>query len=179
MRRVFSTAADLGCGEAFGDGRLAWQPFEGGQMLWVGRSDGGQGLIFVIIGRSQGPTWELYTDTYVEGEPVGTDELPPPGKFAPARGFGKLWRMNPALRAQLGWAVAPEQADQGASAMFSRAEGLSWLVGRSASNSVFITGGHLPHSYLATGKLDKGGTILPKPLFVVEPSARQQSGGSP
>jgi hypothetical protein len=120
-------------------------------MLWVGRSDGGQGLIFVIIGRAQGPTWELYTDTYVEGEPVGTDELPPPGKLAPVRGFGKLWRTNPTLRAQLGWAVAPERADQGASAMFSRAEGLSWLVGRSASNSVFIFRAGYPATVLEVG----------------------------
>jgi hypothetical protein len=42
LRRVWErSAADLGCGEAFGDGGLAWQPFEGGEMLWVGRGDGG------------------------------------------------------------------------------------------------------------------------------------------
>jgi hypothetical protein len=47
--------------------------------------------------------------------------------------------------------VAPERADQGASAMFSRAEGLSWLVGRSASNSVFIFRAGYPTTVLEVG----------------------------
>lgn len=83
-------AADLGCGEALGNGRLAWQPVEGGQILWVVRSDGGPDLISVINGRSlQGPVWGLYVDSYVDGEPAGTDELLMPGsRPSPSRSGG-------------------------------------------------------------------------------------------
>jgi hypothetical protein len=82
--------------------------------------------------------WQLFPDSYVEGEPVGTDELPPPGRFSPVRGFGKLWRMIPELRANLGWASAPEQAESGAVLQFSGRGGLSWMIHRAAPNMVYI-----------------------------------------
>ena len=136
-------ARDLGCPGAYvglseGIG-IATQPFERGTMLWLPRPDGGPGHIFAIIRRPDGShTWEIFTDTYVEGESVGTDELPPLGKFSPLRGFGKLWRMTPELRATLGWATAPEQADTGAVLQFSGRGGFSWMLHRAASNMVYI-----------------------------------------
>jgi hypothetical protein len=136
-------ARDLGCGAAYvgvseGIG-IATQPFEGGAMLWLPRPDGAPAHIFVLIRRSDGGlTWQIYLDSYVEGEPIGTDELPPPGKFSPVRGFGKLWRSVPEVRASLGWGIAPEQADTGAVLQFSGRGGFSWMIHRAASNMVYI-----------------------------------------
>ena len=39
---------------------------------------------------------------------------PPEGRYQPIRGFGKVWRENPQVREQLGWAIAPEQGFEGA-----------------------------------------------------------------
>jgi hypothetical protein len=135
--------SDLGCGNAFvgqseGIG-IATQPFEHGAMLWLPRPDGGQGLIFVMLQRSDGGvSWDSYVDSYVEGEPIGTDELPPPGLFSPVRGFGKLWRTVPEVRARLGWGTAPEQGDTGAVLQFSSRGGFSWMIHRAAPNMVYI-----------------------------------------
>jgi hypothetical protein len=136
-------ARDLGCGAAYAGVSenigIATQPFEGGAMLWLPRPDGGPAQIFVLLRRSDGGlSWLIYVDSYVEGEPVGTDELPPPGKFAPVRGFGKLWRTVPEVRAQLGWGTAPEQADTGAVLQFSSRGGFSWMIHRAAPNMVYI-----------------------------------------
>jgi hypothetical protein len=140
LRRTWETyAQDLGCGQPYGDWRIATQPFEGGEMVWVGRSDGSPGQIFVIVGNSNaGTNWQLYIDSYVEGEPVSTDELPPPGKFTPLRGFGKLWRTVPEVRQALGWALAPERDDSGTVLQFSGRQGLSWMIHRAASDMVYI-----------------------------------------
>ncbi len=136
-------ARDLGCGAAYvgvSEGiRIAAQAFEGGAMLWLPRPDSAPAHIFVIVHGSDGSLrWQLYTDSYVEGEPVGTDELPPPGKFTPVRGFGKLWRTVPEVRASLGWGAAPEQADTGAVLQFSGPGGFSWMIHRAAPNMVYI-----------------------------------------
>jgi hypothetical protein len=136
-------ARDLGCGAAYvgvseGIG-IATQPFEGGAMLWLPRPDGAPAHIFVIVRGTDGSLrWQIYIDSYVEGEPVGTDELPPPGKFSPVRGFGKLWRTVPEVRASLGWGSAPEQAESGAVLQFSGRGGFSWMLHRAASNRVYI-----------------------------------------
>ena len=36
-------------------------------------------------------------------------QTPPPGLVEPIRGFGKVWRNDPALASRLGWALAGEQ----------------------------------------------------------------------
>jgi hypothetical protein len=132
-------ARDLGCGQPFGDGRIAAQPFERGTMVWVGRADGGPGLIFVLTTIPAADlTWSSYIDTYSEGEPVGTDELPPPGKYAPVRGFGKLWRTVPELRQALGWALSPEVGDRGAVLQFGHPNGFQWIIHRRSTDMVYI-----------------------------------------
>jgi hypothetical protein len=136
-------ARDLGCGAAYvgvsENIGIATQPFEGGAMLWLPRPDGAPAHIFVIVRRSDGGlAWQMYVDSYVEGEPIGTDELPPPGKFSPVRGFGKLWRTVPEVRAQLGWGTAAEQGDTGAVLQFSNRGGFSWMIHRAAPNTVYI-----------------------------------------
>lgn len=35
---------------------------------------------------------------------------PPPGRYEPQRGFGKVWRDFPEVREALGWATLPEAA---------------------------------------------------------------------
>jgi hypothetical protein len=136
-------AQDQGCPRAYvgvteGIG-IATQSFEGGTMLWLPRPDGAPGHIFVVTPRSDGGvSWEIYIDSYIEGEQVGTDELPPPGKFAPVRGFGKLWRTVPEVRQSLGWATSAEQADTGAVVQFSVRGGFSWMIHRASSNMVYI-----------------------------------------
>jgi hypothetical protein len=140
LRRTWEVLArDLGCGQPYGDGRLAAQPFEGGAMIWVGRADGGPGQIFVL---TTVPTsdlvWTMYIDTYIEGEPIGIDELPPPGKFAPVRGFGKLWRTVPTVRQALGWAVSPEVADMGTVLQFGHRQGFNWMIHRASTDMVYI-----------------------------------------
>jgi hypothetical protein len=136
-------ARDLGCPSAYvgvseGIG-IATEPFEGGAMLWLPRPDGAPAHIFVIVRSPDGSLrWQIYVDSYVEGEPGGTDELPPPGKFPPVRSFGKLWRTVPEVRASLGWGTAPEQADTGTVLQFSGRGGLSWMIHRAAPNRVYI-----------------------------------------
>jgi hypothetical protein len=96
---------------------IAEQPFEGGLMVWVANEDVSGGKIFVVFNDASSPTgraWRALDDTYVEGEPVNTDILPPPGKYVPVRGFGKLWRDNEWVRHVLGFATAPEWGDVGA-----------------------------------------------------------------
>lgn len=87
---------------------LAYQPFELGMMFW--RGDVRQ----VDVLRQDG-TWESWADTWVEGQPVLDPALtPPPGRFQPMRGFGKVWRE--ALggpEAWIGWATAQEQGGAG------------------------------------------------------------------
>ncbi len=115
-RRVEPT---LGCPTAGGRTgvAIAEQPFEGGLMVWVSNEDVSGGKIFVIFNdasSSTGLAWRVLNDTYVEGEPVNTDIVPPPGKYVPVRGFGKAWRDNDWVRHVLGFATAPEWADVGA-----------------------------------------------------------------
>ena len=47
-------------------------------------------------------------------------ETPPAGLVEPVRGFGKVWRENPAVRQALGWATAPENGEQAQVVRFER-----------------------------------------------------------
>ena len=86
--------------------QVAEQVFENGRMFWLQPT----GQIWVMIVTSEGRgDWQIYEDTFVEGEPESDPELvPPEGMEQPTRGFGKLWRENPDLREALGWAITPE-----------------------------------------------------------------------
>jgi hypothetical protein len=79
----------------------AYMPFEGGHMIWRGDTT----EIYVLY--TDG-TYQAYEDTWVEGEIVKIEELPPQGLVAPGRGFGKLWATQPDVRDRLGWATAEE-----------------------------------------------------------------------
>jgi hypothetical protein len=80
----------------------AEQAFEGGDMLWLEE----ERLIFVLYDDG---TYEVYEDTFVEGEPETDPDIEPPASmWQPTRGFGKVWREHPQVREQLGWAWSQE-----------------------------------------------------------------------
>lgn len=86
---------------------VAQQQFENGQMFWVRPIN----QIWVLITTDDGTqTWQVYEDTFQEGEPEFDPELEAPSEDLeqPIRGFGKLWRENEQLQEQLGWALEPE-----------------------------------------------------------------------
>lgn len=79
----------------------AYQPFEGGHMVW--RSDTRE--IYVLYHNGD---HETYADTWQESELIEIEGTPPPGLQAPVRGFGKLWASQPGASERLGWATAAE-----------------------------------------------------------------------
>ncbi|MEJ2735827.1 MAG: hypothetical protein P8189_20060 [Anaerolineae bacterium] len=80
----------------------AYEPFERGHMVW--RSDTREIIVLYADGRK----YEVYDDTWQEGDPVDVPGTPPPGLQAPVRGFGHLYAHQPGVREGLGWATAPE-----------------------------------------------------------------------
>lgn len=99
----------------------AEQLFEGGRVVWLQEiakestrsglaSEGPLIFVFYEDGR-----WLRFEDTWTAAEPEQDPDLvPSPGMVQPVRGFGKVWRNNPQVREALGWALAPEQAFEGA-----------------------------------------------------------------
>ncbi len=85
---------------------VAEQRFENGWMLWLQPV----GQIWVIFIDDSGEyIWETHDDTFAEGEIESDPQIvPPEDLFQPIRGFGKLWRGNPDVRAALGWALEDE-----------------------------------------------------------------------
>jgi hypothetical protein len=73
-------------------------------MIWIQHTD----TIYVLYSNFDQPAWESFTDEFDEGmlEVDETWEDPPNDElFQPRRGFGMLWRNNPAVRARIGWAL--------------------------------------------------------------------------
>jgi hypothetical protein len=86
--------------------QVAEQVFEHGRLFWVQPRE--QIWVMIETGEKRG-TWQVYEDSFIEGEPETDPEIiPPDGMLQPERGFGKLWRTTPAVREGLGWAVTPE-----------------------------------------------------------------------
>ncbi len=86
--------------------QVAEELFEHGRMFWLEPIK--QIWVLKITGEGHG-TWEVYEDTFKDGEPENDPSLvPPEGRYQPQRGFGKLWRESPGLREALGWGVTPE-----------------------------------------------------------------------
>jgi hypothetical protein len=112
----------------------AMQQYEHGWMLWVGPNNNAP-VIFAITNTGMQLRWQIFADTYQEGEAVGGSETPPSGLIAPARGFGKVWWSNPGLQDALGWAVAPEQPDTASAVIYSDA---GWKVHMFGPDRVFV-----------------------------------------
>ena len=79
----------------------AYEAFERGRMIW--REDTRE--IYVLHDNGD---YETYLDTWQEGDPVTVPGTPPPGLYAPVRGFGNLYASQPQIAERLGWATAPE-----------------------------------------------------------------------
>lgn len=87
--------------------QVAEQQFEHGRMFWIQPRQ----QIWVIYDDGSGSgKWEIYQDTFQDGEMESDPNIVPPSsdKFQPERGFGKLWRETPGIRDKLGWGVIPE-----------------------------------------------------------------------
>lgn len=81
----------------------AEQRFQNGYMLW----EQAERRIYILF-HDGAIRWNIVSDTWVEGEPICQIEPVPPGLLHPARGFGKVWCSDPALRDRLGWAMSGE-----------------------------------------------------------------------
>lgn len=104
--------------------KTSFQPFEHGVMIWSDHVAWyPQPIIYVLPNDG---TYHRFNDTFnPETDAATGDEAPPEGLVAPVLGFGKVWRMNTAMRDALGWATAPEQSGTGEFQMFERGEMLS------------------------------------------------------
>lgn len=92
----------------------AVQTFEHGVMIW--RGDTRQ--IYAIFNDN---TWGVFDDSFAEGDMESDPSLVAPGGLQqPVRGFGKVWRNTPDVRAKLGWATAKEKADSASLQEFER-----------------------------------------------------------
>ncbi len=78
----------------------AWQPFDGGDLLWRADTD----EVYVFYGSG---SWSPIAERW-NGEAARDRGAPPAGRQAPLRGFGWLWGLRDDLFAQLGWAVHEE-----------------------------------------------------------------------
>lgn len=80
----------------------AEQPFDNGLMIWLEATDS----VYVFYGDQR---WQRFDDDWSEDQPESDPAIvPPDGLFQPIRGFGKVWRENPSVRQELGWALGPE-----------------------------------------------------------------------
>jgi hypothetical protein len=116
---------------------IATESFERGSMIWIYSPLSGHGWIRVFFYEQtrSALVWELYEDTWREGEPISGGMTAPAGLYEPIRGFGKLWRTNPHVQDTLGWATAPEQGERGTEQYF---RGGAWAIFRSGSKAVFV-----------------------------------------
>jgi Putative zinc-finger len=83
------------------------QAFQGGAMLI--RHDTNQVIVLV---RSSG-RWLGFPNPWRPGEVLASAGARPPGTLEPLRGFGKVWREQPAVKLQLGWPVYEERSAGG------------------------------------------------------------------
>ncbi|MBA3530960.1 MAG: hypothetical protein H0T73_03420 [Ardenticatenales bacterium] len=89
----------------------AQELFERGRMFWVAGPEGSaEGTIYVLLEAGE---WELYPDTWTEGQVDRTGLTPPEGMVEPQRGFGKVWREElGGVESPLGWATEFEQGGE-------------------------------------------------------------------
>lgn len=105
----------------------AYQLFERGTMIYVQTTPK---TIYVLMSDGR---FRRFDDTWVEGvDPVVGFETPPPGLIEPIRGFGKVWRENPDVRAALGYAVAGEVGDTATILEFTHGRAI-YLPGRTVT----------------------------------------------
>lgn len=111
-----SLRGQVGCPRSqAGQAPGAWEPFEGGQMLW--RGDLQQVYVLYAPG-----TWAVYDDEWREGDLEWDPSIrAPDGLYQPGRGFGLVWRERAGVRDVLGWATATEASFNASFQPFERA----------------------------------------------------------
>jgi len=93
---------------------LGEETFEHGRMFW--RQD--TATIYVLYDDG---TWQQFADSWHAGDPeIDPNIVAPAGLYQPKRGFGKVWRENPAVRSKLGWGTIEERGLNGAIQPFER-----------------------------------------------------------
>jgi hypothetical protein len=90
---------------------IAYQPFEGGQMVWRGDTN----QIFVFHNDS---SWQVYDNPWRPGEPVSANLQPPAERYEPVLGFGEVWRSLGASGSKLGWATGTQSDGRGTAQRF-------------------------------------------------------------
>jgi hypothetical protein len=85
----------------------AHQGFQQGFMIWLPTPEG---LSYVFAFTYDGRLRILRDDWRPGMAESDPSLIPPEGLLQPVRGFGKVWREDPALREAIGWALAPEVA---------------------------------------------------------------------
>lgn len=112
--------ATLGCARADeAAAELTEQLFERGLMLWRASA---REIVVLFFDLQRDPSggagrWQSYLDTYQGGEPEPA-VTPPPGRLVPVRSLGKVWREQPGVREQLGFALRPERTSIGVAQLF-------------------------------------------------------------
>lgn len=135
--REFAVNYQIGCplpGQEYVNSEAAAARFERGQMYWVNLR-GGRSLVYVISYQPDGRLQvREFVDQWREGDPVDSGLTAPEGLYEPRRGFGKIWRENPDVRAALGWALENERAERVTFQVFANgelmqvfSEGRTWL----------------------------------------------------
>lgn len=119
---------------------LAEQYFERGVMVWAGQNFGSR--VYSIRTTPLPVTWAGFADRWMEGQPETAGLTPPPGLLEPKRGFGKVWREQPGVREDLGWAVTSERGDIGVvQPYFTEGTGLTGAaVYMPGTNTIYLFG---------------------------------------
>ncbi len=116
----------------------AWESFQRGQMIWVrNQNDPNDKSIYVLY--TDG-SYQVYADTWSDGQPVSGGLTPPAGLFEPVRGFGKVWRDQTGVQTKLGWATATEVGGGGARQGFQFAT-MFYIGANDQVYSLFYTNG--------------------------------------
>ncbi|MBX3065660.1 MAG: hypothetical protein KF726_21970 [Anaerolineae bacterium] len=115
----------------------ATQDFENGRMVWISQfADVPAEVIYAVFNNG---AYGRYDDTWVEGvDPLSGGEAAPAGLTEPIRGFGKVWRANPAVRSTLGWA---RSAEAGTTAQIQRFERGEMVFIASLGQTIIFVGG--------------------------------------
>jgi hypothetical protein len=83
----------------------AEQRFEHGRLIWLEEEN------IILAFFNDFNRFQQYPNVWQPGQQESDPSLiPPEGLYQPVRGFGQVWREQPDVRDQLGWALAPEQS---------------------------------------------------------------------
>ncbi len=138
FQRDAQVSAALGCPQSQPVAiSSAIEPFERGSMLWASAlADQPVKTIYVLYANG---SYQRYPDTWQDGvDPSDTGVSAPSGRFAPIRGFGKVWHSNPAVQHGLGFALRLDAGTSGEIERFARGEML--YVAQQNQTYIFANG---------------------------------------